>query len=101
MSVKGFIKVLIIVVIATPATHVSAFAGFRDGALAAGIIGAAIGSAIMMQGRPVGPAFHRSHHRHAKATPVTSTGAAAASKDPFAGASAPADYAKPVNAPAR
>ena len=98
MSVKDFIKVLIIVVIATPATHVSAFAGYRDGAFAAGIIGAAIGTAIMMQGRP---AYHRSHHGHAKATPVTSTGASAASKDPFVGASAPADYAKPVSAPAR
>lgn len=102
MSVKDFIKVLVIGVIATPATHVSAFAGYRDGALAAGIIGAAIGTAIIMHGRPQGPTFHRSHDRHAKSSkPDTSTGAAAASKDPFAGASAPADYAKPVSAPAR
>jgi hypothetical protein len=102
MSIKNFMKVLVVAAIATPAMQVSAFAGFRDGAFAAGIIGAAIGSAIMMQGRPQGPTFHRSYHRHAKSSkPDRSTTAATASKDPFAGVSAPADYAKPVSATAR
>jgi hypothetical protein len=102
MSIKSLMKVLVVAAIATPTMQVPAFAGFRDGAFAAGIIGAAIGSAIMMQGRPQAPAFHRSYHRHAKSSkPDKSTASATAAKDPFAGASAPADYAKPVSATSR
>jgi hypothetical protein len=102
MSIKKLIKVLFVAAIATPVMQVSAFAGFRDGAFAAGIIGAAIGTAIMTQGRPQGPTYRRSYHRHAKSSkPDTNTTAATTSKDPFAGASAPADYAKPVSATAR
>lgn len=102
MSLRNLIKVVVVAAIATPAMQVSAFAGFRDGAFAAGLIGAAIGSAIVMQGRQQGPAYHRSYHRHAKSSkPEGATTTAAASKDPFAGASAPADYAKPVSATAR
>ena len=99
MSVMKLTKVLLFAAMATPAMQVSAFAGFRDGAFAAGIIGAAIGSAIATQGRSQGPAYYRSYHRRAKSAKTDrSTTSASASKDPFAGASAPADYAKPVSA---
>jgi len=78
-----------------------AVAQYRDGALAAGLIGAALGTAIMMQGQRGGPSYHRSHRRSARARTVEPAREAKNAKDPFAGASAPADYAKPVSAGTR
>ncbi len=56
-----------------------------------GIIGAMIMNQMMHGGR-----YHASRH-HATRAKSGESGEATNSKDPFAGASAPAGYAKPVN----
>jgi hypothetical protein len=80
-----------------PVPQGPAQAQYRDGALAAGLIGAALGTAILMQGQRGGPSYQRSHRRTARARSPQPTREAKNVKDPFAGASAPADYAKPVS----
>ena len=71
------------------------------GAFAAGMIGAALGTAIMMQGQRGGPSYQRSHRRTARARTAPRTQEAKNTKDPFASASAPSDYARPVSAGTR
>jgi hypothetical protein len=73
-----------------------ASAGSREAAIAAGIVGAAIGTALIMQHRNAGAAPRRVH-RTSTRKPEVEKEAAGNSKDPFAGVSAPADYAKPVS----
>lgn len=96
------LSILAVVALCMPIPQGPAQAQFRDGAFAAGMIGAALGTAIMMQGQRRGPSYQRSHRRTARArAPQQQTREAKNSKDPFAGASAPADYARPVSAGTR
>ena len=106
MSIKSLVSILAVIALCMAIPQNSAQAGYRDGALAAGIIGAALGTAIMMQGQRAGAfpshsrrgtrAYHRSRHQSGRKK-LSTPGEANNAKDPFAGSSAPADYAKPVS----
>jgi hypothetical protein len=91
---KTICSILIVAILGLQLSQTPAHAGFRGGDIAAGMVGAMIGAAIVAQGSRMGPQSVRHHRAQGK-----SSGAAASAdaKDPFAGASAPADYAKPVN----
>jgi hypothetical protein len=70
-------------------------AGSRDAAIAAGIIGGVIGTAIIMQ-QNARPAAGREYRQRRKAAKPDNSGQASNGKDPFAGTQAPAGYATPV-----
>jgi hypothetical protein len=95
MLTKSQLAVVTVLSLGASLLNGSALAGSsRGGSIAAGIIGAAIGSAIIMQGQRAGAAYRQPRH---KSRPNSPEAQATNSKDPFAGASAPADYARPVS----
>jgi hypothetical protein len=96
MSTKTWIAVLTAASLSLPMIPSPASADYRGGAFAAGLIGAALGTAIMMQGARGAPSYQRTHRR-VRAKPAPAPTEARNAKDPFAGASAPSDYAKPVS----
>lgn len=102
MTIRNVASIFAIIALCAILPQNRAWAGSRDGAFAAGMIGAAIGTAILMQGSRGGPAYYnqRGHRKPARSSRSRSVAPkeAKASKDPFAGAAAPADYAKPVKA---
>jgi hypothetical protein len=93
MSKKTMCSILIAAVLCLQFPQTPAHAGFRGGDVAAGMVGAMIGAAIIAQRSRAGSYYARPHAR----TKSSGATARAESKDPFAGASAPADYAKPVS----
>jgi hypothetical protein len=101
LSIRNILSILAVVALCMPVPQGPALAQYRDGAFAAGMLGAALGTAIMMQGQRGGPSYQRSHRRTARARAPQQAREAKNSKDPFAGASAPADYARPVSAGTR
>jgi hypothetical protein len=101
LSIRNVLSIMAVVALCVPIPQSPAQAQFRDGAFAAGMIGAALGTAIMMQGQRGGRSYQRSRGRTARAQAPQQAREAKNSKDPFAGASAPADYARPVNAGTR
>lgn len=102
MTIRNVASIFAIIALCVILPQNRAWAGSRDGAFAAGMIGAAIGTAILMQGSRGGPAYYyqRGHRKPTRASRSRSAAPkeAKASKDPFAGAAAPADYAKSVKA---
>lgn len=103
MTVRNIASIFAIIALCAILPQNRAWAGSRDGAFAAGMIGAAIGTAILMQGSRGGPAYYHNQRGHRKPARSSRSRSVApkevkASKDPFAGAAAPADYAKPVKA---
>jgi hypothetical protein len=96
MLTKKAIVVLGIGLLIIPLSAERAAAGYRGAGIAAGIIGAAVGTAIIMQhSRAAAPAprVHKKSPSHSGSSDVANGNG----KDPFASASAPADYARPVS----
>lgn len=98
--IRNAFSILAIVALCMSVPQGPALAQYRDGAIAAGILGAALGTAIIMNGQR-GPSYQRSHRRTSRARRAEPAREAKNTKDPFARASAPADYAKPVSAGTR
>ncbi|MDB5619666.1 hypothetical protein [Tardiphaga sp.] len=98
MSIKKLLSILAVTALCIPVPQGPALAQYRDGALTAGLIGAALGTAILMQGQRSGPAYQRAPRRSARVRTAPRTREYRNTRDPFASASAPSDYARPVSA---
>ena len=90
MHLKQLSALSVVALLAIPVETQPASAGSREAAIAAGIIGAAIGAGVVLHG-------HRIRHKSAKSRRDGNSSEARNTKDPFAAAAAPADYAKPVS----
>jgi hypothetical protein len=98
------LSIMAVTALFIPVPQGPALAQYNNGALAAGLIGAALGTAIIMNSQRGGPSYQRSHRRTARAARTRTaprTQEAKNTKDPFASASAPSDYARPVSAGTR
>lgn len=83
------------IMLAMSVTTTSVRAGGRDAAIAAGIIGGVLGTAIILQ-QSQRPAVRKEHRQKRAAPKPDNSGQASSGKDPFAGTQAPAGYATPV-----
>lgn len=98
LSWKYVLGILCALSLAITAPNAPAKAG-DNSAIAGGIMGM-VGSAIIMNQMMQGARLHRGARPHTSRRKASKSGPsseAASSKDPFAGESAPASYAKPVN----